>query len=300
MNRKEKSHRTKLFVFSIQTVLFAAAWSIPQLAAAPPGNNNQDDNSPIQVGYVIVTPTPTDTSPSMDIAVFETFGERRGGQTQQAGVLPAVMTTHAVLFINANGRLSRNVGVAIANPSGQQAPIGLRLYRGDGELLAGYATSNSPFVLDPGEQMAKYVTELFDSQPEVERDFTGTLDITSDVPVAVIGIRTRGENFSTLPATLLSDGFPVPPISTDTGEVGGSGAIILAHFAVGGGWTTEIVITNYSEQDEAQVRVDIFDKFGQSMDVTLDGETGHTFTRIIQPHGVTTLAKKDQDGDSGL
>jgi hypothetical protein len=283
MNRKQKSRRMNLFTISILAVQLAVAFSIPQLAAAPLDNKEDGDNAPIQVGYVVVTPP----EGAEGITVFETFGRHHGGETQPAGVLPSAMTTHAVLFVNTSGRLSRNVGVAIANPGSGSAEIGLKLYDDQGGLLADYASSNAPLTVNPGEQVSKYVTELFESQPEVLRDFTGTLDLTSSVPVAVIGIRARGENFSTLPVTSLS------------GPSEDSGAIILAHFAVGGGWATEIVVANTSDAVEpVTVRIDLFDQEGNPMVVRLDDEMASSFTREVPRHGVVTLAPRNDKGDS--
>lgn len=280
-----------LFMLSILTVLFAAAWSMPQLAAAPPGNRNHDDNGPVQVGYVVVTPTAV----ADGLTVFETFGRHHGGETQPAGVLPSAMTSHAVLFVNTSGRLSRNVGVAIANPGEDPAEVALRLYDDQGTLLADYASSNDPLVVGPGEQVAKYVTELFSSQPEVLSDFTGTLDITSSPAVAIIGIRARGENFSTLPVTSLSGPAPVPDLG---GGIGGPNAIILAHFAAGGGWATEIVIANGGET-EVTVRVDLFMQDGDPLEAELNNQTSSSLTNIKVPaHGVVTLAPRDIMGDS--
>lgn len=279
MNQQGSSHRTKLLMSSALAVQLAVAWSIPQVAAAP--QNDGNDKSPLEVGYAVVTPAATPEN----IAVFETFGERHGGQTLQAGVLPSAMTTHAVLFVNTSGRLSRNVGVAIANPGADQAEIDLALYGEDGKLLADYASSNNPLLLAPGEQVAKYVTELFESEPDVQRDFTGTLHVTSDVPVAVIGIRARGINFSTLPATSVS------------GPSEGLAAIVLAHFAVGGGWATEIVVANTGGSD-IEVRVDLFKQDGQPLTVKLNDETNSSFTVNVPAHGVVTLAPRDNKGDS--
>lgn len=291
MNHKQNSHKTDVITFSILAFLLVAAWSMPQLVAEPSNHKNDDSNSPIQVGYVVVTPAQA----SPDITVFETFGERHGGQTLQAGVLPSAMTTHAVLFVNTSGRLSRNVGVAIANPGSVSAEIDLKLWDDQGVLLADYASSNAPLTVGPGEQVAKYVTEFFESHPEVSRDVTGTLDIVSDQPVAIIGIRSRGENFSTLPATSLSGPIPVPDLG---GGVGGPGAIILAHFAEGGGWATEIVIANAGESD-VTVRVDIFKQNSDPLEVELNNQTNSSFIGITVPaHGVVTLAPRDQNGDS--
>ncbi len=292
MNHRKNSRRMKFLLFSALAVLLAAAWPTPQLAAAPLDHQNDDHNAKLQVGYAIITPA----AASDQLMVFETFGEHHGGQTTQAGVLPSAMTTHAVLFVNANGRLSRNVGVAIANPDlVLPAAVDLRLYDDQGKLLADYESSNNPLVIDPGAQVAKYVTELFDSHPNVPRDFTGTLDISSDNPIAVIGIRSRGENFSTLPATSLSGPVDVPELGDG---IGGPGAIILAHFAAGGGWATEIVLANAGDPD-VTVRVDLFGQDGQPMVVTLNGQTGSSFADITIPgHGVVTLAPRDTNGDS--
>lgn len=282
MDHKENSRRTKLLLFSALAVQLAAAVSMQQVAAAPPNNGN--DSAPLQVGYVVVTPA----EHPENITVFETFGEHHGGQTLQAGVLPSSMTTHSVLFVNTSGRLSRNVGVAIANPAGSgPADIDLALYDGEtGDLVADYVSSNNaPLLLDAGKQVAKYVTELFESEPEVQRDFTGTLHITSNVPVAVIGIRARGENFSTLPATSVSG----PSEST---------AIVLAHFAVGGGWATEIVIANAGDSP-VEVTVDLFKQDGDPLAIELNGEPPESsFSVTVPGHGVRTLAPRDKNGDS--
>ncbi len=290
MTHKVNSLSRKLLLFSILAVLLAA-WSMPQLAAAPSSHKDKAQQSQIQVGYAIITPDVV----SNELMVFETFGEHHGGQTTQAGVLPSTMTTHAVLFVNANGRLSRNVGVAIANPDSGPATVDLKLWDDQGVLLADYASLNGPLVVEGGAQIAKYVTELFASEHNVPKDFTGTLDITSDSPIAVIGIRSRGENFSTLPATSLSEPADVPVIAPG---IGGPGAIILAHFAAGGGWATEIVIANAGESD-VTVRVDLFDQKGDALVVTLNDLMDNVFFGIKVPaHGVVILAPRDANGDS--
>ena len=126
---------------------------------------------------------------------------------------------------------------------------------------------------------------------------TGTVDISSDVPVAVVGLRFRGLNFSTEPATALGAASGVPTISAG---VGGSAAVILAHFAVGGGWASEIVMANVSAA-EITVRVDLFGSDGLPLTATLNNQTGSSFLNIVIPAGgVATLAPLDKDGDSGF
>src|SRR5881628_1368915 len=167
----------------------------------------------------------------------------------QAGVLPTDLTTDATLFVSANGRLSRNLGVAMTNPGSTEANITLKLRREDGSVIG-----MKSITLPTKRQVASFVTELFAGESSVPRDFTGSLEVTSNIPVGIAGMRFRGEQFSTLPITNLSSPTPVPVLAP---EVGGPGAVLLAHFVAGGGWTTEIVIVNTGTAP-LTVRVDLF------------------------------------------
>lgn len=273
-----KSERFLLLAFLILGLGLLAA---PEGFAAPPAANT------IHQGYVVITPTSAATA---GLAAFETFGERRGPDTEQAGVLPSIMTTHSALFVSASGRLSRNLGVAIANPGASTATITLTLRDNTGKTLA-----TTSFALPAHQQTARFVTQLFANASAVPRDLLGTLDITSDIPVAVVGLRFRGINFSTEPATILGPTSAVPAISAG---VGGPAAVILAHFAAGGGWASEIVMANLSPTP-LTVRVDLFGADGLPLSTTLNNQTGSSFTNIVIPAGgVVTLAPLDPDGDS--
>lgn len=264
------------------------ASAMPQGAMNNGKGNAQDPaNTPIKQGYVVVTPTSAATA---GLVAFETFGERRGSEVEQAGVLPSTMTTHAAMFVNSSGRLSRNVGVAIANPAATPANVVLVLKDETGKTIA-----SATVGLPAHQQTARFVTQLFASQASVPSDFTGILDISSDIPVAVVGLRFRGLNFSTIPATILGPVSAVPVISTG---VGGAASVILAHFATGGGWASEIVLANFGAT-ALTVRVDLFAGDGTPLSATLNGQTNSTFQNItIPPGGVAILAPLDVDGDS--
>jgi hypothetical protein len=263
-----------------------AAWAMPLQGIS----NHQEvgpQASTIKQGYAVITPTSTAVA---GLVAFETFGLRRGFDVQQAGVLPSTMTTHSALFVNASGRLSRNVGVAIANPSPSPSSITLTLRDNTGTSIA-----TASFALAAHQQTARFVTQLFASHAAVPRDLTGTLDISSDLPVAVVGLRFRGLNFSTEPATVLGPASPVPLIG---GLAGGPGAVLLAHFATGGGWASEIVMANVGST-AITVRVDLFASDGTPLTATLNGQTNSSFVGITIPAGgVVTLAPLDKDGDS--
>ena len=276
-----------MFVTAILLLPLIAATSMSIPGRTQENAYKDHDKDPIKAGYAVITPTSAATE---GLVVFATFGERHGTGATQAGVLPAEMTEHAMLFVSTCGRLSRNLGVAIANPGATVANVTLTLRDDEGATVV-----TKTFEVAPLTQAAKFVTQLFDTHPDIAKDFTGTLDIASDEPVAVIGLRFRGANFSTLPATNLSPPLDVPVISTG---VGGPDAVILAQFATGGGWATEIVIAN-SGADDLTVRVDLFGQDGTPLVATLNGESKSSFTDILVPAGgVVTLAPRNWDGDS--
>ncbi len=242
-----------------------------------------------KVGYAIVTPTSDKTTP---LQMFETFGFQSACNMVQTQVLPAAVSTTGLIFANTSENPLRNVGVAIANPGSTEAKISFTMFRDDGRV-AGLAT-----IFVPARwQTAKFVTELFANNPLPPTVFTGTLSFTSTVPVAVVGLRFRGETFSTVPVMNITDPVPVPPRS---GSVGGNNAVILPQFAVGGGWSTQFVIVNPGTTD-LFVRLDFFAPDGGPLNVTLNGLTAATFVDVrILPGGVVTMAPTDGNSDSGF
>ncbi len=250
------------------------------------GHGNGQGESPIQSGYAIITPvTPIPAGADPGLVVFETFGERHGLDMTQAGVLATDTSDHWALFTHTNGRLSRNLGVAIASPDAQ-AVVTLTLVDSLGNPVPDMAKS---FEVATGSQVSKYVTELFaDKESAVLQDFIGTLDISSTVPVGVVGLRFRGANFSTLPATRIG---PMGELSD------GPGALILPQFATGGGWASEIVVFNPTNI-KLTVRVDLFAQDGDreplpaalSSNITLLSQTSSSFVAEINPGAVWVLS----------
>jgi hypothetical protein len=270
----QKSIRVGFLILVSLVMVSAVGWA-----------DNSNNSGSVQTGFAIVTPS---TNPS-GLVVFETFGEREGSATTQAGVLPANMTTDALIFVRSNGRLSRNLGVAITNPGSTTANITLTLRQADGTTV-----TTKTLTVAAKAQVSQFVTELFSSMSQVQIDFNGTLRITSDTPVAVIGLRFRGNNFSTLPVTTLSPPTDVPTISPG---VGGPGSLILPQFATGGGWATEIVLVNSGAAD-LTVRVDLFKNDGTPLTAPLNGQSLSSFMNLAIPAGgVMVLAQLDDQGD---
>jgi hypothetical protein len=274
------------------TLLLLASLCLPLASMFNPAyaqNNGNANTKKLQVGYVVVTPSAANTS---GLAVFETFGEMRFGGAIQAGVLPADLVTRAMLFVTASSRLSRDLGVAIANPQSTDAPITFTLCDSDGKQVATKTVSVKAL-----NQSAQFITQLFAGQLPLSGEFDGTLFVSSTVttPVAMVGLRFRGENFSAIPVTVLSLTYPVPTIGST--QAGGAGAVILPQFADGGGWASELVLSNSGTSDLV-VRVDVFNQDGSPMTVTLNGVTASSFKSLtIKPGGVIILAPRNRPDD---
>jgi hypothetical protein len=253
---------------------------------SPAYAQNHAKANKLQVGYVVVTPMPPSTS---GLAVFETFGMPRLGGALQAGVLPADLATVASLFVTTSWRLSKNLGVAIANPQSTDASVTFYLRDSSGTLVA-----MTTVTVKAHYQSAQFVTQLFAGHLPAKGDFDGTLFVTSTVPVAMVGLRFRGENFSTIPVTVLSATAALPVISAG---IGGTGSLLLPQFADGGGWATEIVLSNSG--GPLTVRVDVFKQDGSPMTVTLNGVTASSFKGlVIPPHGgLLILAPRNSPHD---
>jgi hypothetical protein len=244
--------------------------------------------SQIQVGYAVITPPLPGTT---GIAATETIIQTRATDTLQVGVFPPNLATNVLLPVQVSASIGRTLGVAIANPNNASVNVTLTLRRSDGTQF----TSTLIQVL-ARQQMAKLITEIFPPPPPggfsgqvaIPSEFTGTLAITSTSPVSILGLNFRGPNYSTILATDLAPANnPVPLISP---TVGGAGALLFPQFVSGGGWSTEIVITN-TNATSITVRLDLFTQAGAPFVVTLNGQTASSFTNLVIPaNGILVIA----------
>lgn len=154
----------------------------------------------------------------------------------QAGILSPPQTTSARMFVDlASIPRLRTSGISIVNPSAaSSAVVTLRLTSSQS------VTANKTVVLGPNAQIAMFVDQLFPQQ--VPPDFVGILDMSSTAPIAATALRMtineRGESiYSTLPVSDLTN----PP----------TGLQYLPHVVNGGGYMTEVILINPSEQKNA-------------------------------------------------
>jgi len=257
---------------------------------AKPGNDDSD--GPVRIGWAIVTPLALTTSGgSNGLVVFATLGLKHGDETAQSGLLPSALTTNSLVYASTSGKLSRNIGIGIVNPNNAAANLTMTLHDEDGSVIG----TPKHFSLLSGHQTAQFLTALYADKPEVPHDLTGTLNVTSDLPVSIIGLRFRGSNFSVLPVTNLSTPAGVP---TYGAGIGGLGAVLVPDFATGGGWATELVLIN-TGTGPLTLRADFFAPDGTALTVRLNGESKSSFTGLVVPAGgVLELAPKTNEGHS--
>jgi hypothetical protein len=270
------------------TLLCLAALSTPVFA-----QDDHNDAGPVVVGYAVVTAT-NGVIPFgfRGLVVFETFGYRSEVPALQAGVLPATMTTRMVLFASSGIRLSRNVGLAITNPGSGDAAVTMTLRRADGSV-----TSTKTITVAAHRQISRFISEFFADVPEVPRDFDGSLTLISNIPVAVVALRFRGTNFSTIPIASLSPPIDFPEVTPGTGSPS-TNAVLLPQFAADGLWSSETVVINNGSVP-LTVRIDLFKQDGTSLVTKLNHQSGSSFQNLtIAPGGIIVFAPLNANGDS--
>ena len=265
---------------------------IAALSTAAFGQDDHNDALPVLVGYAVVTATGGVSSPGIPggLVVFETYGYRSEAPALQAGVLPATMTTRLVLFASSGIRLSRNVGVAITNPGSTDAVVALTLRRATGAI-----TSSKTLTIAARQQVSRFISELFADVPEVPRDFDGTLTLTSNTPVAIVGLRFQGAKFSTIPIVSLSPDVELPQVMPG---IGGSNGVLLPQFAAEGRWASETVVLNQGSAP-LTVRIDLFKQDGTPLITKLNHQSGSSFQDlVIAPGGIIMFSPRNANGDS--
>src|SRR5262245_58975866 len=116
----------------MRTVIVATLLLMLRASCMALGQSTDADDS-LQVGYAIITPLGATTNAiAGGMSVFETFRLTDGNNTWQVGVLPPDMLTNGVLFVDYSRRLSRNLGVVIANPASTNTNVTMSLRRSDG------------------------------------------------------------------------------------------------------------------------------------------------------------------------
>ena len=187
------------------------------------GSLSTDGSGGTTAGYVRIEPSVGDKAP----AGLAIFGFRQNGVlVTEAGVTASPRLRSARFFANVSGPV--NTGVAIANPNEQVATI--TFFFTD---TAGTSTTPDTFTIPANGQIAAFLNQ---SPFNGAATFEGTFTFSSSVDVAAIALRgLTNERADFLITTL--------PI-VDLGRPAVNETLTFSHFADGGGWTTQVVLVN--------------------------------------------------------
>lgn len=217
--------------------------------------------SAISVGYGRIQADSGFTTPS-GIAIF---GFRQGNVLVSEVGVPAVPArSSGRLYAEIAG--SVNAGLAIANPNSSPVTISFQFID-----AAGNSAGTGTTTIAANQQIAQFL----DQAPfKVYRTatFQGTFSFTSTLPVAVVALRgltnERGEFLmSTLPVV-------------DTTAVPTTGTVTVPHFADGGGWITQVLLVNPTEEPVTG-SLRFLNASGTATNVTVGSQTASSFNYSV-------------------
>jgi len=136
------------------------------------------------------------------------------------------------IYAEVNGPV--NTGIAIANPNSRAATI--NFYFTD---ASGTDFGSSSFTIPAGGQIAKFLTEAPFNNSST---FAGTVTFNASFPVAAVALR----GFTNERSEFLMTSLPVATLPSVSTAVS-----LLPHFADGGGWSTNVLLVNSSDQSIA-------------------------------------------------
>ncbi|HSR51027.1 MAG TPA: hypothetical protein VLV83_09360 [Acidobacteriota bacterium] len=215
---------------------------------------------------------------------FITRQQNSGTVLSEVGIADSPRVQDATLFLDTTS--GKNTGFAVANPSPDQtASLDLVLRDLDGSQVA-----SGQIDLAPSNQRAEFVTETF--QGVDLTNFKGVLRITSDEPVAVVALQTRGTLLTSLPTAPFVD---VDEPDDDTPD------LIFPRMADGlfGNlrFTTTLTFLNNTDLD-AQLNIRIRDTGGQDLPLSFGEMQGSNLTVDVPARGGAQLVS-DGSTDPG-
>jgi hypothetical protein len=197
----------------------------------PPGGTQLFDisggsNNHLAVGSVTLQTDGTAATPA-GVAVI---GLRRNGiLVAEAGIPASPPVLAGRLFAQVDG--ITNTGLALMNPSAN--PVTITYYFTDSE---GVHSPPGSFTLAGGREFAAFLDEApFDGSGPMEASFT----FASSTPVGAVGIRAFQNERNEFLFTVL----PIVPIGPSE-EGPGTEQAVVPLYAIGGGWTTDVILTN--------------------------------------------------------
>jgi hypothetical protein len=217
------------------------------------------------IGYARIQPDPGKTTPA-GVAIF---GLRQNGVlVTEAGVPASPLMRVGRIYALMDSAVS--TGIAIANPNDQAAEI--NYYFTDAQGVNFGAGKKS---IPPNSQISLFLDQSPFNAPLA---FRGTFSLVASIPVSVVALRgSYNERHEFLITTL-----PVSDLATVSEEV-----LVLSHFAYGGGWTTQVVLVNPTDNfisGAVQFWGQGSPGFpGQPANVIINGQSGSSFPYSMPP-----------------
>ena len=256
--------------------------STPAPVSPPPAGGETlttTGGSSIEVGSATVAVAAGQSDPS-GVAIF---GYRPNGiLVSEAGVPATAPALRGRIYAAVDGAV--NTGIALANPNNSQATVSFFFTDTNGTDFG-----KGSLTIPAHGQIAHFLNEAPFNAP---RPTSGTFSFSSDVPVSAIAIRGLKNERSEFLMTTLPVGNPdsIP-----------SGSVFFPHFAEGGGWTTQFVLINPSDETiNGTVNFHGQGTAGSpaaSLSIGIDGSTASQITYSIPPRSskhFSTMNDSDQ------
>lgn len=226
-----------------------------------------DGTGPLTTGWIEVL---SDVQLSGS-GTFTTFAGSRVFQSA-VGVGDSPRDTRFLVFVDTTD--GKSTAVAVCNPGNSLANITYRLRNFDGTQVVDSVDSLAPLT-----QKARFVKETFGNQFD---DFRGVMVVESDLPISVVTLRTRGLNFTSLPAV------PIDEPDEDEDEY----QLFFARIGDGTfgslGFDTSLILLNNSVED-VPATIKYFRDNGTDLTLTIDGTEAGEFDVVVPAGGAVEL-----------
>ena len=169
-----------------------------------------------------------------------------------------------------------NTGLAFVNPG--TAPVDVSFYFTNS---AGRDVGPGTFRLNAGAQLARFLNEApFNMTP-----LTGSFTFSATAPVAVTALRTLVNERSEFLST--------PQVVALLPSTQSAGTLVIAHFADGGGWKTEVMVVNPSDAT-INGTLQFYGEGSATQDatpltLTVNGVSGVVFNYALEAHAAGTF-----------
>jgi hypothetical protein len=215
--------------------------------------------SALTIGYDRVQANSGSVAPD-GVAIY---GLRQGGTLiTETGVPISKLITAGLLYVEISG--AANTGLAIANPNNDDVTITYTVTNSN-DVQSFYTGS---FTIAAGTQMAKFLNEWPFSLPGT----TGVMTFSASEPVGITTLR----GFTNERSEFLVSTLPVLDPSVPASTV----PAFLPHFAVNGGWRTDLVLMNTVDAPTSGT-IFFTDSSGNPINVTIGSLTTSSLSYTV-------------------